>query len=376
LQTLSNAVTGSKMNPNHDDIGRFAPADASRVNIPADAAYMYHGTSHYNALDIADSGTLATHKPSYGTDQSTWPDGSTEKRSYWTHDPQVARNFYPEDGTPTLLRAPRSAIPFKRESTGDHYHNKPIAASHLEYFAGDGWRKLLPGAKMNPNHDNLGRFATGPGNEVNPVGHGTPREKLARLEALTAVNLPTVTALTEKIDRTFGTHSEVSVKKSENILSKATRPDILAEKPWFGVEHIRDSLRFKTIVDSFAAVKGIVAQLEESGDAKIIKYDSGKLTDPKEWGWRMLPIDMQMQNGQMVEYYILSKEQAEVAKQGHVDFFEKWRNVKRADMSPAQVLDRAKDVAASSKLNGDAWNRYLARTGQTESDVRASVTRA
>lgn len=118
--------------------------DPSRETIPADPQYVYHGTHDYNAQDIADFGHLDVHDPDYGTDQDTWPDGSVEPRSYWTHDPQVARNFYPEGGRPTLLRSPRSSGDFRQERhSGDLYSTSPISADHLEVYSGPGqWTPL------------------------------------------------------------------------------------------------------------------------------------------------------------------------------------------------------------------------------------------
>lgn len=118
--------------------------DPSRETIPADPQYVYHGTHDYNAQDIADFGHLDVHDPDYGTDQDTWPDGSVELRSYWTHDPQVARNFYPEGGRPTLLRSPRSSGDFRQERhSGDLYSTSPISADHLEVYSGPGqWTPL------------------------------------------------------------------------------------------------------------------------------------------------------------------------------------------------------------------------------------------
>jgi hypothetical protein len=119
--------------------------DSSREDIQAHADYLYHATNTYNVHDIADTKKLHTHRPGYGTDQEEWPDGSREKRSYWTHEPNIARSFYPE-GKPALLRAKRSAADFKRESTGDHYLRKPLASHHLEVYDGEGnWRAVHRG---------------------------------------------------------------------------------------------------------------------------------------------------------------------------------------------------------------------------------------
>lgn len=105
--------------------------------------YLYHATSDTNLRDIADEG-LHTHGPSYGTDQSTWPDGATERRSYWTEHPHIASSFSPENGKPVLVRVARDKAAFRRESgTGDHYTRTKIDAKHVEVLGGDGkWRGL------------------------------------------------------------------------------------------------------------------------------------------------------------------------------------------------------------------------------------------
>ena len=98
-----------------------------------------------NISDIISSKSLKTHKPSFGTDQDSWPDGSTEKRSYFTHDPKIARNFYPEEGTPVLLRIKRESALLKKEKvTGDLYSQKNIPHKHFERYTGNGqWKSLL-----------------------------------------------------------------------------------------------------------------------------------------------------------------------------------------------------------------------------------------
>ena len=136
----------------------------------------------------------------------------------------------------------------------------------------------------------------------------TPDEKVAVLVGLTKVNQPIIDKAIAEIDKMYGTQSSSDVKKTDRIKSKAARPSVLAAKPWFGVEYIRDSLRFKSVVNTFADTKAIVDHLEASGEFKVLKYDADKLTAPKEWGWRVLPIDFRMKNGQMVEYYMVSKD--------------------------------------------------------------------
>ncbi len=107
--------------------------------------YLYHATNLENAIDIS-SGSLRTFGPSHGTDQDSWPDGSQERRSYWTAGGgKVASSFAPEGGRPVLLRVPTSKVQAKRESTGDVYLRKSVPAAHLEILHSSG--KWLPLAR-------------------------------------------------------------------------------------------------------------------------------------------------------------------------------------------------------------------------------------
>ena len=209
-----------------------------------------------------------------------------------------------------------------------------------------------------------------PANAIDPKA--SVDEKVAQLQKLTAVNKPIIDSFAASIDKQLGTKSEVSIKKPETIKSKATRPDVLRKKPWFGVEHIRDSLRFRTAVDSFKQVPDIVKALQASGQFDIVKYDYKKLTEPKEWGSRVLPIDLKTKNGQMVEYYLVSKEQRAVLDEGHA-LFDKWRDANVKNLSRRDTVEYQKDVATSNKLYGGAWAAYLKRTGQTPQDVLNAV---
>jgi 8-oxo-dGTP pyrophosphatase MutT (NUDIX family) len=116
----------------------------------SDPGYLYHATNHERASDIASNG-LKTHRPSQFTDQSTWPDGSKEKRNYFAR-AENAWQFAPEEGKPALLRVPMAAHPFKRESTGDFYSTVPVPPSKIDYLAADkSWNPLhrLRGARAS-----------------------------------------------------------------------------------------------------------------------------------------------------------------------------------------------------------------------------------
>ena len=109
----------------------------------SDDGYMYHATNHYNLYDIINDGKLKTHKPSFGTDQQAWPDGSVKKRSYWTNNKETAKYFHPEEGNPVLIRSKLSSHSFKKEhGTGDFYLESPIDIKHLETFHNGEWKNL------------------------------------------------------------------------------------------------------------------------------------------------------------------------------------------------------------------------------------------
>lgn len=118
-----------------------------RLNELSLPRYLYHATNEYNAQDIA-AGSLRTHRPWYGTDQRVWPDGSTNRRSYWTADPDTATNFHPEEGHPVLLRVPfrltRAGVNiFQRESgTGDWVSEVSIPSKYISILRDGRWYKL------------------------------------------------------------------------------------------------------------------------------------------------------------------------------------------------------------------------------------------
>src|SRR3990167_4047615 len=109
---------------------------------PSEAGYHYHATNENNAAEIARSG-LKTHKPSYGTDQSVWPDGGVQRRSYLTPRAGVAYQFSSTEGRPVLLRVRNDRGAFRGDGTGDTYVREAIPAKHIEIANADGtWRPL------------------------------------------------------------------------------------------------------------------------------------------------------------------------------------------------------------------------------------------
>ena len=131
-------AAGEKIDVWHDEAGKsWEIHDLGKEhNIPSEEGYLYHATNHDRARDIAESG-LDTHKPSYGTDQEAWPDGSTDKRSYFTKQADHAWQFSPEEGKPALLRMKQDPAIHSRESTGDFYSKKKIPANKIEVLGDD-----------------------------------------------------------------------------------------------------------------------------------------------------------------------------------------------------------------------------------------------
>jgi hypothetical protein len=109
----------------------------SNSQIPHQPGYVYHATNLERAHDIAQSGKLDVHKPSYGTDQEVWPDGTTEKRSYFSKNAASVWHFAPEEGKPVILRTVHDPAIHKTESTGDIYATKKVPAERLEILGND-----------------------------------------------------------------------------------------------------------------------------------------------------------------------------------------------------------------------------------------------
>ena len=94
--------------------------------------------------------------------------------------------------------------------------------------------------------------------------------------------------------------AKFSKKTEESILAKAIRPVIREKHPNFGIEHVRDTFRFKCVVYSFHdAIEFVLAMHNDRFPAdrslcpdgglstrNVAKLDVAKLTAPKQWGWR------------------------------------------------------------------------------------------
>jgi hypothetical protein len=170
----------------------------------------------------------------------------------------------------------------------------------------------------------------------NPV-EGTPKQKLEQLKQLRAENIYLLEAFFDSLAHTSDLKRvnkaeqvvpgqifvKLNRKTDASTLGKALRPLLLAKYPEYGVEHVRDNLRFKCITASVNDAFLFLEMLVEKGWL-VVKFDIDKFVEPKEWyvcvhvggcansliptlpltrGWRFLGCDVQLGNGQLVECY-------------------------------------------------------------------------
>jgi len=218
----------------------------------------------------------------------------------------------------------------------------------------------------------LGKF-DGPLDEeqiVNPIDtEASDDEKVRQLQRLTRENEPQVKAFLDVIDTKYGTESKTSQKENHKIIEKAHRPRIKDRKRWFKVEHIRDSFRFKTVLNDVQDLPKIAKDLKDSGLFEVVKTDTGKVLEPDFWGWRIAVFDLKMPNGQLVEYYLPVKELEEAKKNGNHQTFEKWRNVDLRTMTKEQALEYTNATRQSFNKYDKAFDSYLDRTKQNKEQV-------
>lgn len=210
---------------------------------------------------------------------------------------------------------------------------------------------------------------------INPIDRTLPQEqKVEQLVALSKENQPAVDDFLKRVDEELGTQSKSNFKAPDSILAKANRPSIKQKKPWFDVEHVRDSFRFKTVLNDIDNDLPRIAELLKQEGWSIVKVDTAKLADPLEWGWRFVALDLRMPNGQIVEYYMPVREMEAAKKAGNHTLFEKWRGRDLRRLSPEEELNFVFDLAKSRQGYDDALTRYYERTGSDEAALRAAAS--
>jgi len=208
---------------------------------------------------------------------------------------------------------------------------------------------------------------------VNPIPRdATPEQKLEAIRALTAENKPLVDDFIAQVDAELGTTSGSSIKGDEQIIEKSKRPSIIAEKPWHDIEHVRDTFRFKSVIDTPKQLESIADKVKDQG-WEIVKVDVEKMATPKSWGWRFVALDMRMPNGQLVEYYMPLKELEAAKKSGGHELFEKWRNRDLSKLLEQDLREFEFDQTQSYEQYNSAYQSALSRAGLSESEALASA---
>ena len=214
----------------------------------------------------------------------------------------------------------------------------------------------------------------------NPIDpNASMSDKVEQLRKLSLENEKLVKATAEELHKLFG--SDIikpeklwGFKDPKDIELKAQREEILLKKPWHSVEHIRDAIRFRTVVNDLKDIPKIIEELKSRG-FEIIKPEPEKLSNPRDTRLRMAPFDLRAPNGQIIEYYILPKESLEAMDGGHHAIYKKWRERPVDTLTPQEKIERDADLLRMRNMGDDAWEKYKERTGQTQADVDAVVKR-
>jgi hypothetical protein len=181
----------------------------------------------------------------------------------------------------------------------------------------------------------------------NPIDSAASVDKqISQLQELSRENEPIVRDFLGRVDSKLGSTSVLDYKKPETIVDKVLRKK--EESPWFGVEHIRDSFRFRTTIENLQDLDEIAKSVMNS-PFKVIKYDGYQLLSPKHSsGWRMAAFDLRAPNGQILEYQAVVRELNDAGKEGHKLFEQR----------------RSGLGSIPSDLYLKAWKSYKDRTGQ------------
>lgn len=189
----------------------------------------------------------------------------------------------------------------------------------------------------------------------------SPTEKAEMLGVLSVANEPIIKPLLKQMDDFLRTNSITNIKTKEKIIEKATRPEIKEEKPWFAVEHVRDSFRFCSVVERFSQIVEAIIYVT-SGDFKVVKLDLVKMVNPTTWGWRVAVLDLEFANGQLVEWYLPFREMYETNETINHEIFEKWRN-----LTEDEIVERIEEYNADLKQSrtnfSSAFSEALKRQG-------------
>lgn len=144
-----------------------------------------------------------------------------------------------------------------------------------------------------------------------------------------------------------------NIKSHVSVLEKLVRPDILSSSPKYQLEHMRDTFRFKIVVqnldDAILMIHLMNKHLFKGGmtPKNVFKMDIFKLIMPKVWGWRFIAFDFRFDSGLIVECYITLRDMDMQKKKENHKIFEKWRNRNFAKLSVGTQKRYRRDIKKS-----------------------------
>ena len=212
---------------------------------------------------------------------------------------------------------------------------------------------------------------TNPKNIINPIDKNASNDdKLTQIKALREEARPVLHSLVEEIKNTLSIDGKTSDKSDEAILEKANRPEILKDKPWHGMEHLRDTLRAKVILSDPRQIVDIARIIGKHG-VGVVKFDIDKLFHPKEYGFRIMSFDLRMPNGLITELYTPIKEIEAVKKDNH-KIYEKWRD-KTEGYKAEHMEEFLRDRETSRTSYNNAFSAALSRLGISQDELKSSL---
>jgi hypothetical protein len=169
------------------------------------------------------------------------------------------------------------------------------------------------------------------------------------LDELRNQSLPELDAVIDEIERSTGLPSERNQKSHRAAELKVERPEVLEGKPWMTLVHLRDYLRFRTGLANLAdfdSVMNVFERLQEASEIRIVRIDLAKLLVPREFGWRMIAVDIQLRTGMLVEHYMTFDALIRVNEDWLHKVYERWRGAQAATIGEARK--RKRDAVMSS----------------------------
>eukprot|EP00935_MAST-01C_sp_MAST-1C-sp1_P002219 g2219.t1 len=164
-------------------------------------------------------------------------------------------------------------------------------------------------------------------------------------------------------------------KSDASALGKCYRDTILYQYPRYQVNHLRDYLRFKcctnNVEDGMVFLDALVNYGAEKGLWSVVKLDIHKLVRPKLWGWRFIGADLKMNDGMLVECYVVSYQMdrakkfvtcPKLADESNHELYEHWRGAKISMMTPVARQTYEEEAATSRIVYNRAFYETMRRT--------------